>query len=202
MRPLKSSFSATPLDGVDGVLGVVGPVGVVGSDGESFAPPHAAMVMPHNASAAVSSLTWSDIGGGDPCFGVSDANQPKNSTSTRLATLKPGRCLYLRNDWLRTPSWRRLRADAFDAADVDRLPALIDGLEEQLVSRDFHQHEGVFAIISECGQIGFLKIPFSQFCRRADDEVRDALLRFDAFVKMLVAREHDVDAVLEEHWLQ
>ena len=86
MRPLKSSFSATPLDGVDGVLGVVGPVGVVGSDGESFAPPHAAMVMPHNASAAVSSLTWSDIGGGDPCFGVSDANQPKNSTSTRLAT--------------------------------------------------------------------------------------------------------------------
>src|SRR6185369_2423062 len=95
MRPLKSSFSATPLDGVDGVLGVVGPVGVVGSDGESFAPPHAAMVMPHNASAAVSSLTWSDIGGGDPCFGVSDANQPKNSTSTRLATLKPGRCLYL-----------------------------------------------------------------------------------------------------------
>jgi len=55
MRPLKSSFNATPLDGVDGVLGVVGPVGVVGSDGESFVPPHAAMVITHSASATVSS---------------------------------------------------------------------------------------------------------------------------------------------------
>jgi hypothetical protein len=33
MRPLKSSFSATPLEGVDGAVGVLGPVGVVGSDG-------------------------------------------------------------------------------------------------------------------------------------------------------------------------
>jgi hypothetical protein len=55
VRPLKSSFSATPLEGVDGAVGVLGPVGVVGSDGESFTPPHAATATLHSASAVVSS---------------------------------------------------------------------------------------------------------------------------------------------------
>src|SRR5919108_1884329 len=55
VRPLKSSFSATPVDGVDGVLGVLGPVGVEGSDGESFTPPHAAIPTLQSASAVMSS---------------------------------------------------------------------------------------------------------------------------------------------------
>jgi hypothetical protein len=61
VRPLKSSFSATPLEGVDGAVGVLGPVGVVGSDGESFTPPHAAMAMLHRESAVVSSFNRFDV---------------------------------------------------------------------------------------------------------------------------------------------
>src|SRR5687767_7247883 len=53
-RPLKSSFSMTPLEGVDGTPGVLGPVGVVGSEGESFTPPQAATARLQSASAVVS----------------------------------------------------------------------------------------------------------------------------------------------------
>jgi len=61
VRPLKSSFSATPLEGVDGAVGVLGPVGVVGSDGESFTPPHAAKAMLHSDSAVASSFKRFDV---------------------------------------------------------------------------------------------------------------------------------------------
>ena len=54
-RPLKSSLSATPVEGVDGVDGVLGPVGVVGPGDGSFSPPHAT-TMPHSVSAVMSSL--------------------------------------------------------------------------------------------------------------------------------------------------
>jgi hypothetical protein len=53
-RPLKSSFSATPVEGVDGVDGVLGPLGDVGPEEESFAPPHATML--NSVSAVMSSL--------------------------------------------------------------------------------------------------------------------------------------------------
>ena len=42
----------------------------------------------------------------------------------------------------------------------------------------------------------------TQLAARPVDEVRDALLRLDAFVDVVVAGEHDVDAVLDEQRLE
>src|SRR5262245_36257512 len=67
-RPLKSSLSTTPTDGVVGVLGVLGPVGVVGSC-ESFAPPHAAIVRQYSASAATSIVRRFDVTRAKPSSG-------------------------------------------------------------------------------------------------------------------------------------
>ena len=72
----------------------------------------------------------------------------------------------------------------------------------QFVDVDFDQHERLILVEGHRGHLRPYQISLAQLAARAGNEVGDAVLRFDALVQMVVAREHDVDAVLDQQRLE
>src|SRR6185503_13680672 len=96
----------------------------------------------------------------------------------------------------------RLAVLAADRAGVDGRPRARDRLEEELVASHFDQHEGVVLVEIGGRQARGVRVAPPQLAARAGDEVGDALLRLDALVDVVVPREDDVDAVLDEQRLE
>lgn len=95
-----------------------------------------------------------------------------------------------------------LRPASCDYSAVYGRSDACDGLKKQFVARDFDQHERAIPVESDLRQRALREIAASQLRGSALDEVVDALLRLHAFIEVLVAREHDVHAVLHEQRLE
>src|SRR5687767_10542235 len=73
-----------------------------------------------------------------------------------------------------------------------------NGAEGQLRPGDRRDEKGLILIEPSRGDRRRGQATLPELAARADDEVRDALLRLDPLVDVFVAREHDVDAVIDE----
>ena len=74
-----------------------------------------------------------------------------------------------------------------------------EGLKEQLVPTYLCDHESTVGIKTGRFEIGLAKPPRAQLARRSLDKVSDALLRFCAFVNVIMTREDHVHAILDEN---
>ena len=89
-----------------------------------------------------------------------------------------------------------------DHARVHGAPVREIVWKEHLVAGDLHQHERLVLIEAGGGHRRRLQVALAQLPARALDEIGDALLRLDPLVDVLVAREHDADAVPHEQRLE
>ena len=91
----------------------------------------------------------------------------------------------------------RLRL-VMDRARVDDGARSGPGLETHLATVYFNEHERIIPIERRRGRFARPHVAFAQLTSGAADEVRNPLLWFDSLVHMVVAREDDVDTVLQE----
>src|SRR5262245_19266930 len=89
-----------------------------------------------------------------------------------------------------------------DLARVDDPAAPGPSFEMEVVSRDLDEREGVVLIEVRGGEARWPNVPPAELTARSVDEIRNALLRLDPLVDVVVAREHDVDTVLDEQGLE
>src|SRR5262249_52430339 len=87
-------------------------------------------------------------------------------------------------------------------AAVDRLTGSRSGLKEQIVAGDLHERERLILVEVRRRHRRWTNVAPAQLAARAVDEVRDASLRLDALIDVVVARVHDVDAVSHEQRLE
>src|SRR5687767_5211975 len=98
--------------------------------------------------------------------------------------------LYRRRLRLRDDRLRRLvlvrssRADAANAASVERRAFAADRLKIQFLAHDLDQHEGVVRIVAVDGQVRLSQVALPQLRRRSDDEVGHAILRLEPLVEV------------------
>ena len=97
----------------------------------------------------------------------------------------------------------RLRLPPRDHARVDHFPGARDRVEVQLVAVDLRDQERLLVSNADRREAGAaIDVSLPQLAARSDDEVGDALLRLDPLVDVVVSREDDADAVLEEQRLE
>ncbi len=95
---------------------------------------------------------------------------------------------------------------SFDAAKLSRVDdgaGSGDGLEAHFISRDLCDHERV-VIVKALGRKFTARSDavLSQLGAAAQDEVLNSVLRFDAFVEMLVTGEYNVDPAFDQQRLK
>src|SRR5258706_10850878 len=89
-----------------------------------------------------------------------------------------------------------------DDAGIDGRASSRDGLKEELVARHLDQHEAAILIELRRRKIRSPYVALPQLAAGTRHEVRDALLRLDAFIDVVVTGEDHVDAVLDEQRLE
>ena len=85
---------------------------------------------------------------------------------------------------------------------VDCVAGAGDGPEVQFIAQNLDQHETSVLVKGGGGLSGRPHITLSKFSRCTGYEVENAFLRLQSLIDMVMAGEHDVDAVLDKDGLQ
>src|SRR2546428_6152929 len=91
---------------------------------------------------------------------------------------------------------------AANRAGIDSLSRSRNHLERHRVSRNHGEHESVVLVKPSFRKRRLSDISSAQLSAGAHDEIPDVLLRFDPFIKMLVAAQYDVHAVFHHERLE
>src|SRR5215813_3704410 len=83
-----------------------------------------------------------------------------------------------------------------DRSSINHRAASGDGLKADLFIIDFHLHIVIVIVEAHVPErTSHIDVAFADFSAGSGDKILDALLRFNAFIGMVMSRENDVDSV-------